>query len=365
MDKKLYFFIGVTGELIKHAPVIKELQRRKIPFKIITSGQNKVNFASLEGFIGILKPDIAFPEKVNKSSVVHFLYWAIKVLFRARFLLSNEFKNLDKKETFIIIQGDTVSSTLGAIITKIYGLKLAHIESGDLSFNLLEPFPEELCRSINIRLADVLFAPNKWAKNNLKFVRGVKVNTNYNSLLESFYWAIKNRSSPKFVKKLKKYYLLIMRRQEHVIFRRSWSKKMMEFIIKNSSPALNCVILENPLVEIILKSLQKDFDSKTIDKIKIIPGQTYINFMKLMKNAEFIATDSCTNQLEAYFLGKPYLGLRNLTEQIEGLNKNVVIAKSNKKIMKNFLVNYQKYKTKPVTTKVRPSKIIVDYLLKR
>ena len=354
----------MTGELIKHAPVIKELQKRKIPFKIITSGQNNVNFASLGGFIGTLKPDIAFPEKENKSSVGHFLFWAIKVLLRAGSLLTKEFKNVDKKGTYIIIQGDTVSSTLGAIIAKIYGLKLAHIESGDLSFNLLEPFPEELCRSINIRLADVLFAPNKWAKNNLKFVHGAKVNTNYNSLLESFYWAIKNRSSPKLIKKLKKYYLLIMRRQEHVIFRKNWSKRMMGFIIKNTPPGLNCVILENPLVESVLKSLQKDFDPSTKWKIKIIPGLCYVHFMKLMNGAQFIATDSCTNQLEAYFLGKPYLGLRNLTEQVEGLNKNVVIAKNNYKLMKNFLSNYQKYETKPVATKVRPSKIVVDYLMR-
>lgn len=155
-----------------------------------------------------------------------------------------------------------------------------------------------------------------------------------------------------------------MRRQEHVIFRKNWSKKIIELVIQNAKPNLNCLIVSNPLVVSILESLKLNSYTKKNSKIKLILPLSYPDFMKLMGGAEFIATDGCTNQLESYLLGKPCLVLRDLTEQIEGLGENVVLCKSDKEIIKNFLLNYKKYQTKPFITKHKPSKIIVDNLMK-
>jgi UDP-N-acetylglucosamine 2-epimerase (non-hydrolysing) len=83
----------------------------------------------------------------------------------------------------------------------------------------------------------------------------------------------------------------------------------------------------------------------------------------LIKNAEFLASDGATHQQETYYMGKPLLSLRDYTEQIEGIGGNVVLCKSNFNIIKDFLSNYKKFKTKPINIKVRPSKIIADYLL--
>ena len=129
-QKKIYFFIGTIAELFKIAPIIRELEKRNLEFTLIDSGQNKVPLEYLQGFIKIKKPHIQLPEKVNKSSVYHFIIWAIKTVFFAIFLLRKEFKNADKPNTYFIIHGDTVTSLIGGIIAKFYGLKLVHIESG-------------------------------------------------------------------------------------------------------------------------------------------------------------------------------------------------------------------------------------------
>lgn len=362
--KNIYFFIGVTGELIKLAPIIKEFQKRKIPFKIITSGQGRIYYEELNGYIGTLRTDISFPEKAHRSSIFYFLLWAIRTLLIAPFLLRKEFSGLDKAKTYFIIQGDPISSSIGAVIAKLFGIKLVHVESGDLSGNLLEPFPEEICRHINIRLADILFPPNDWALRNLKRIKMPKIDTIHNSLIECFMWAIKKPDLPKAIQGLKKYYFLFMHRQEHVIFRKNFAKSMLEFVIRNANPSLKCVLLNNHLTTSIINSLGSDWDEEFKKKLIILPRLPYTDFMKLLNNAEFLATDSATNQLEAYFMGKPFLALRNLTEQIEGIGKNVVIGRENKKIIKNFLRNYKKYETKPITLKKSPSKIIVDYLMK-
>lgn len=363
--KNIYFFIGTTAELIKTAPVMRELEKRGQKYKLISSGQNKIRFEDLNGFIKKKYPDIILPEKKNKSSTYHFLFWAFRTVFQSMISLRKEFNDIDKKNAYMIIHGDTVTSSIGAIIGKFFGLKIVLIECGDLSFNLLEPFPEEICRNINLRLADTLFPPNQWAANNLKAAHGVIINTKQNTLIESFLWAKKEKIINKNITKINKYYLLIMHRQEHVIFRKDWSKKILEFVIKNSNKNLTCILINHPLTISIINGL--NLTSKNVNKIKmkIISQVPYTDFMKLMKKAEYIASDSAFNQLEAYLMGKPFLALRDRTEQIEGLNKNVVICKSNNKILKKFLSNYKNYQTNPVTTNVKPSKIIVDYLLKK
>lgn len=358
--KKIYFYIGTTAELIKLAPIIKELERRKIEYKVITSGQTRVNFGNFKGYFSKKDADIVFKEKVNKSSAILFIWWTIQALIGGLFKLKSEFKGLNKKNSLFIIYGDPVSTSIGAIIAWFYGLKIVHLESGDWSFNILEPFPEEIGRYFNVWISDILFPPNEWAKKNLKHVNKPKISTRFNTLLEVFDWIMNKRVSVKSFG-LKKYYLLILHRQEHMFFRRNWSRDVLKLIVNNSKKNLDIVVFDNPLTLGLLESL--DLPQKIRNKIKKLPTVSYSDFLNLMKNSEYIATDGATNQLEAYLMGKPCLVLRDYTEQIEGLNENVVLYKSQKTVALDFLAHYQKYQTKRVKSTVKPSKIVVDYLV--
>lgn len=359
--KNIYFFIGVTGELIKHAPIIKEFQKRKIPFKIITSGQSKIHFGELDGYIGTLKASIALPEKANKSSAVMFVFWALKLLILAPIWLKQELKGKKKEDTYFIVHGDPISSMIGAILAKlVFRIKLIHNESGLSSYNLLVPFPEEISRNVIWRLADVLTPQNDWAYGNVKQFRGKKVITPHNTLIETYFWAMQTPGRPPEIEKLGKYYYLFMHRQEHVIFQKEYSKQILEFIIKNADPTLRCVLLNNPLTTSVVQSLGEDIKRR----IFIAPRFAYTDFMKLLSNAEFLATDSATNQLESSYMGVPYLGLRNQTENMEGLNENAILAMDNKKTILSFLKNYKKYRRPEVKMKKRPAKMIVDFLVK-
>lgn len=366
--KHIYFFIGTSAELIKLAPIIYELKKRKMQFRIITSGQNKVHFSELFPFIGKIEPYIAFDEKKDKSSAFLFIIWSIKTLVKSLFSLRKEFSGLNKDNSYFIVHGDTISALMGAIIAKFCNLKLAHVESGLYSFNFFEPFPEEFCRRIIDHLSDVLFLSNKWAEKNVEDLRGQKISHKENTLIESYFWS--NKLNPltdtnKNIERFKKYYILIMHRQEHTIFRKNWSKEILQLVILNAPGNLNCILLQHPLTLEIINSIKPTLNSKKTAHILETPRIPYPDFMKLMKNAEFIATDGCINQLEAYYMGLPCLALRDRTEQPEGVNKNVIICKGDQKIMKHFLKNYKQFKTKPVSLEdnARPSKMIVDYLL--
>lgn len=344
--------MGTTAEFIKLAPVIKELKKRRINFKIITSGQHAINFNELKGYTGVIKADISLKEKVDKSSMPLFFLWAIRTIISGIILLAKEFKGLNKNNSYFIIHGDTVSSLIGTMIAKFHGLKLVHIESGLRSYNFLEPFPEEICRYINMKFADILFCPNQWAMDNIKNFKGQKINTKQNTLIETYLWAKNTKTDISFLKKYKSYYILYIRRQEHIYFQKEWIKNVIKKVVQNTDKKIKSLFIVN----ILNSSLAPD------DVIKV-PKLSYINFMKLMTNAQFIATDGCTNQEEAYYMGLPLLSLRNRTERIEGLGKNVVISKGDGTVIKDFLKNYKKYKIQPLQPEINPSKIIVDYLL--
>lgn len=359
-NKKIYFFIGTVAEFNKLTPVFKELQSRKIPFKIIDSGQNQINYSDFTKYLGGIKPNLVINPKVNKSSMLIFLFWATTTFFKSIFKLRKEFKGLNKKNSYFIIHGDTVTSTIGAFLAKIFSLKLVHIEAGYFSHNFLEPFPEEICKHINSFLADIMFAPTDWALKNLKNFKGEKISTKYNTNIDSFWWAMKQKTKP-FKAMKRKFYLLIVHRQEHVMFKKNWTKEIMEFVIMNSNKGLDCVLLNHPLIIEIVKSLNLSFRSSSIKMLSLI---SYPEFLRLFKQAEYVATDSATMQQEAFYMGKPYLGLADFSVQTEGLTQNAVLSKSNKKVIKNFLKNYKNYESRLVKPKISPSKIIVDFLLR-
>lgn len=194
MNKQFIFFIGTTAELIKLAPIIKELKKRKANFKVITSNQNTVDFTEVKHIIGRQPVYYAFklrPIKSPKNIVMGFLFWSIRSFINYILFFNHELSNIDKKNTFFIVHGDTVTAVLGSIIAKIYKVRLVHIESGLRSFNFLEPFPEELSRFIISQIADIHFCPNTWALNNLKSKKGVKINTKNNTLIETLNHSVK------------------------------------------------------------------------------------------------------------------------------------------------------------------------------
>jgi UDP-N-acetylglucosamine 2-epimerase (non-hydrolysing) len=363
--KHIYFFVGTTAEFIKLSPIMKEFKRKKISFKIVATGQNRINYSDFSGYLDDMRADVTIKEKEVKSSILHFLFWSTRTLFSSLVLFRKELRAIDKSNTYFIIHGDTVSSLIGAIVAKFHGLKLVHVESGLRSFNFLEPFPEEICRFINIHLAGILCCPTDWAFKNTKHLKAEKINTRENTLIEINDWALNLAYKDKYYKRFNKYYILIIHRQEHVYFQQNSTMNLVDTIIKNAPKNLNCVFILHSLTSRFLQSERLNIDTTLSKRVNLVPRLPYVDFVQLMNNAEFIATDGCTNQEEAYYMGLPFLALRNLTERVEGINKNVVIAKGNSKTIKYFFNNYERYRQKPAKTHVRPSKIIVDYLLNK
>lgn len=366
-SKQFYFFIGTTAELIKLAPVIREFKKRNIDYKIISSGQNVLNFEELEPIIG--KESAYYKIKLQKlkfplNTYLQFIIWMFKILVNFYLFFDNEFKGKNKKSIYFIVHGDTVSSMLGSIIAKFQRVKLVHLESGLRSFHFLEPFPEEICRYIVSNLATVHLCPNSWAINNLKKINGEKVNTYNNTLIETLQGILATKNS-KVVKQIprNKFFVLVLHRQEHMLFGKDRTRKLMELFTKITDKNLNCVLVLHKLTEDFLEDEKLIINIKANKNIHLVPRLPYPEFIRIMAKAEFIATDGGSNQEEAYYLGKPCLVLRRFTERIEGLGENVILSGGKEETIKHFLKNFKSYRRGVVRYKIAPSVIIVDYLM--
>lgn len=367
-NKRIYLFIGTTAELIKLAPVIRELNRRKIKFTIIASGQNDIHLEEFKPVIGKVHILRAVNPKGSESSIFKFLIWTARTFFSLLKGMQSNFAGLNKSNSLFIVHGDTVSSLMGSLVARIYGLKLVHIEAGLRSFNFFEPFPEEICRYIISRLAGVHFCPNAWSVGNLSGVKGEKVNTHENTLIEIFWSVMKRKSNHPFVRGIqdahKKYFVLVAHRQEHVLFNRNKTKELLKFVLNNIPDDIRCLFLVHDISAGFVDTLELLIPEEKADKITKVDRLPYGDFMHLLAGAEFMITDGGSNQEEMYYMGKPCLILRNRTERIEGLGKNVVLSKNNRGTIVQFLSNYKNLIHPPVRIVSSPSKMIVDYLFK-
>ncbi len=364
--KRIYIFVGTTAELIKLVPIIHEFNKRKTQFTVVASGQNDIHFEEFRPMIGKVQVIQAITPKGKGSSIVQFLIWTARAFFSLLIGMRGNWHELNKSNSLFIVHGDTVSSLMGSLVASLYGLKLVHVESGLRSFRLFEPFPEEICRYIISHLADIHFCPNEWSMKNLAGVKGEKVNTYENTLIETFWSVIETKSNHPFVrsiqKKRKKYFVLVAHRQEHVLFHRTAMKELLRFVLNHIPKNIRCLFLVHDISAGFVDSLELLIPEGVSDRITKVDRLPYGDFMQLLSGSEFLVTDGGSNQEEMYYMGKPCLLLRNSTERSEGLGMNVLLSGNYHSKIKDFLANYKNFRRRPVRFKKRPSSIIANYL---
>lgn len=353
----VYIIIGTKAQLIKMAPVMNSLQRERMNYNFIFTGQHKETIKELINVFKLKKPDYVLYKGKDITKVSQMVLWVFQCLIRT---MKNKKKIFRNMNGIVLVHGDAFSALLGALMGKIRGLKVGYIEAGLRSFDFFTPFPEEITRRLTSRLADYHFCPGKWALANSKKYKGIKIDTQANTLFDSLKLVIQNKDKIKIEIPKEMYCLVSIHRFEN-IFNKKQLISLLDILDTISKQIRVLFILHKPTKE-KLKEYGLYQQLKRNPNIELRPRYDYFKFIKLLWHSEFVITDGGSNQEESYYLGKPCLLMRKTTERKEGLNKNVVISKYNKKVITEFVNNYQKYKINSLNFKISPSRIIVDYL---
>jgi UDP-N-acetylglucosamine 2-epimerase (non-hydrolysing) len=303
--------VGTRPETIKMAPIIREMEKQNIRFTFIHTGQHYDYNMSLQ-FIKELKlpnPDHNF--KLTNSRPASQIGEMMTKLDRT----------LDLQKTrLLLIQGDTNTMLATALTGIKLCLKIGHVEAGLRSFDWR--MPEEHNRRMVDHVSDMLFAPTKIAKQNLleEHVYG-KIYITGNSVIDAVidHLPIAEKQSEIMQSiKFKKYLLATLHRVENVDDPKTLKEVMNAFL---ESP-IPIVFPVHPRTTKKLQQLQLLEKLRNSKNIQITPPLGYFDFLVLMKNCQFILTDSGGIQEEATApnLRKAVLVLRPSTERPEAVS---------------------------------------------
>ncbi|MCK4996963.1 UDP-N-acetylglucosamine 2-epimerase (non-hydrolyzing) [Candidatus Pacearchaeota archaeon] len=318
---KIAIILGTRAELIKTFPVMLELDKQKIPYYFIHTGQH--NLKDLCETFGVKKPDISLSKEHLGSSKfnskeLRAITWNLGLLFKIKRELS-KLPNLK----YVIYHGDTMTTFTAALASsKLFNpfkkYKNIHLEAGLRSWNIREPFPEEISRRVAGRFSDILLAPSKVSGDNLK-----KLNKDVyvvgNTVVDSAVRALKigKKNKTKILSK-DKFALITVHRHENLKSKERLSK-IVDILSSLTIPSFFAMhdnteakLKEFGLYEKLMKN----------KNIKIMPSMDYPSFICQMEKCSLIVCDGGSMQEESLIFGTPCVVLRMATERQEGLETN-------------------------------------------
>ena len=356
MSSEISVLLGTKAEMIKIAPVLKEFEKRGVSYRLIETGQHGAYLDSLRKEFQIREPDIRLGNNKDVDTFFEACKWlsGLIPLVVSRKRLRKKFFSTPKG--ICLLHGDTPSTLIGALLAKRAGLQIAHLESGLRSGSFLHPFPEEVIRVIVMKLADLLFAPDKKAVENLikLKVKGRIEETTINTGIESLE---KNVSE---VQPASGPVIATLHRVENLHNKKHLNGflELLEQIKQKGQEVL--FVVHQPTQEILNKhGIDKKINEAGIVMLPLMP---YREFIEKLAAAPYVITDGGSIQEETAHMGIPCLLWRKKTERQNGLGQNVVISKYDKITSEVFLDEFENYRGRVQKADLNASSQIVDVL---
>ena len=318
--KNIAFVFGTRPEIIKLAPVILELRKYPNDYKVLiinTEQQKELSNQTLEYFE--LKADYSLDcmrENQSLSSV------------QARILTTLDEVYSKNKIDATIVQGDTMTVLCGALTSFYHKIPIFHVEAGLRSYDIFEPFPEEVMRQMTSRVADLHFAPTGVNKEALlkENISKDKIHVVGNTVIDALFCL-----SDKIVEQSRKFYedlginiddklvLITAHRRENHGERIDRIINAIEYLAeKYNDHTFVIPVHPNPNVHDKIHNRLGQ-----LKNIYLLTPLDYPYLVYLMKNAKLILTDSGGIQEEAPSFACPTLVMRYETERKEGIEAGV------------------------------------------
>ena len=144
---KIGIIVGTRPEIIKMAPVIRECEKRNIPFFIIHSNQHYSKEMDSIFFEELHLPAPHY--NLGVGSGLHSNQTG-NILIKMEPIL------LEEKPDVVLVQGDTNTVLSGALAASKINIKVGHIEAGLRSYD--RSMPEETNRIMTDHISEYLFA---------------------------------------------------------------------------------------------------------------------------------------------------------------------------------------------------------------
>lgn len=310
---------GTRPEAIKMAPIVSAFQASEDFDCIVTvTGQHREMLDQVNELFGI-KPDHdlnILQQRQSLSSIMTRTIDGLDKLFT------------ENKPDAVIVQGDTTTSTAGAIAAFYHGIPVVHVEAGLRSGDLFSPFPEEANRKITSQISSLHLAPTSVSKANLlaEGIAEADIVVTGNSVIDALLTTVDKHipfSDPQLEELAasgRKILLVTTHRRENQgDAMRGVGRALARIAVAEPDLVIVLPAHKNPVVrEAVLPALEGK------DNVVVTEPLAYGEFTRLLSLAHIVLTDSGGVQEEAPSLGKPVLVMRDNTERPEAVDAGTV-----------------------------------------
>lgn len=317
------FVFGTRPEAIKLSPVILHMKSRPDEFDVqlaVTAQHREMLDQVLSAFR--LTPDydlnLMTPGQTLISSASRILA-ALEPVYR------------DSKADMVFVQGDTTTAFCGGLAAFYLKIPLGHIEAGLRTWDLSQPFPEEMNRVVTSRIAAIHFAATEGARCNLlrEHVPPQAIHVTGNSGIDALLHVRDRLISgelagrpdlDRFGRDPRKH-LIVVTAHRRESFGGGFENicQALREIAGRGDVEIVYPVHRNPDV---VGPVQRYLDG--VPDIHLIEPLDYVPFVDLMRRASLLLTDSGGIQEEGPSLGKPVIVMRQKTERPEAVEAGTV-----------------------------------------
>jgi len=324
--------IGTRPEAIKVAPIIRELRQHSIAItsQVCVTAQHRELVDDVLRLFGIV-PDYDLDIMRAGQTPIDVMRL---ILERLEPILSQE------RPDWILVQGDTTTVMIAALLAFHLHIRVGHVEAGLRTGDLQNPFPEEANRRIADLVTSLYFAPTARARENLlrEGVNSTQIVVTGNTVIDALLQvaALPFNLSESVLSQVpmeRRLILLTTHRREN--FGRPLESicAAVRELAQMYATTVHFVVPvhPNPSVRKVVETTLRH-----LPNVSLLPPLDYLSLTHLLKRCTLVLTDSGGLQEEAPSVGVPVLVLRETTERPEavsagtarlvGTNQHVIIA---------------------------------------
>ena len=306
--KDLAIVLGIRPDVIRASKILKLLENQnEIDFDFLWSGQHYSENMKDTFFTQLNVPRPNFEFSVDKSNDSTIVSSTIENLYKH--FETNKYKA-------VVFLGDT-NTVMGSVAAAQHNIPIVHIEGCMRSYDWR--MPEEKYRTVIDHLSDRIYAYldsyktqglNEGISENIIKVTGNPIVDIINENSKIFDSGVDYLDNEVLSLSNENFVLATCHRRENIL---------NEDSLKNIISLLNTIDDRNIIFPMGYKTQEvlKNSNIQLNTNIKVLDPIGYLEFMYLLKNSNYVATDSGTVVEEACILNVPSIQMRYSTERPE------------------------------------------------
>ncbi len=305
------------------APVVKALANDpRFDAKVCVTGQHAEMLEQVNTLFGIV-PDVDLKIMKSGQGLTHITTAVLEGMEKVL---------ADLRPDYVLVHGDTTTSTSAALAAFYAGIPVGHVEAGLRTHNLQSPWPEEANRQITGRLTQLHFAPTELSRSNLiaENVAQANIHVTGNTVIDALLMVkdqldtdaalnAKLAAQFPFLDASKRLILVTGHRRENHDGGIARVCEALAQLSKRGDVQIVYPVHLNPKVK-----YAADASLAGVENVFLIEPLSYLPFVWMLNACHIVVTDSGGLQEEAPSFGKPVLVTRDTTERPEAIEAGTV-----------------------------------------